>query len=251
MHDVNIQRRPEVGALILGLSLIIATLIASRMFYETKTLGNKVAVTGSAEKMVTSDVVKWNGVITQTVAADGLKTGNEVMRQHLTAITTLLKQKGVDEKEITLQPLNVSPTYANNPDGSTNMNSIAGYTLTQSLTIESSKVDLIKDLSTQAPQTFLDQNILFTTQYVEYYYSKLADLKLDLLSAATKNAKERAEKIVQSTGGTLGPIRSADTGVFQVTAVNSTDISDYGSYDTSSIEKKVTAVVHTEFGLNS
>ena len=82
---------------------------------------------------------------------------------------------------------------------------------------------------------------------MEYYYSKLADLKLTMLAAATQNAKDRASRIATSTGATLGPIQSASMGVFQVTAVNSTDISDYGAYDTTTIDKRVTAVVRSSF----
>jgi len=42
-------------------------------------------------------------------------------------------------------------------------------------------------------------------------------------------------------------LKSADMGVFQVTAVNSVDVSDYGSYDTSAFEKQITAVVRRSF----
>jgi hypothetical protein len=41
-----------------------------------------------------------------------------------------------------------------------------------------------------------------------------------------------------------------DTGVFQITSRFSTDVSDYGIYDTSSKEKDITAVVSVSFGLN-
>ncbi|MDD4879214.1 MAG: SIMPL domain-containing protein, partial [Candidatus Omnitrophica bacterium] len=43
--------------------------------------------------------------------------------------------------------------------------------------------------------------------------------------------------------------RSADMGVFQITPVNSTEVSDWGSNDTSSLEKKVFAVVHADFAI--
>jgi hypothetical protein len=84
---------------------------------------------------------------------------------------------------------------------------------------------------------------------LEYYYNKLADLRLDLLTKATENAKERAQRIAQSTGAQINFLQSAATGVFQVTAKNSVDVSDYGVYDTTSIDKKITAVVKTSFSL--
>ncbi|MBP6949164.1 MAG: SIMPL domain-containing protein, partial [Candidatus Pacebacteria bacterium] len=82
---------------------------------------------------------------------------------------------------------------------------------------------------------------------VDFFYTKLADLRVDLLSMASKNAKERADAIAKSTGDSIGGVKDASQGVFQVTQKNSTDVSDYGSYDTSTIEKKVTAIVRASF----
>ncbi|HOG24446.1 MAG TPA: SIMPL domain-containing protein, partial [Candidatus Omnitrophota bacterium] len=44
-------------------------------------------------------------------------------------------------------------------------------------------------------------------------------------------------------------MRSARMGVFQITPVNSTSVSDWGENDTSSVEKKVTAVVNASFSI--
>jgi hypothetical protein len=82
---------------------------------------------------------------------------------------------------------------------------------------------------------------------VEYFYTKLSDLRVELLKEATKNAKERASAIAESTGSIIGRVRDASQGVFQVTGKNSIEVSDYGSYDTSAIEKKVTALVRASF----
>jgi hypothetical protein len=70
-----------------------------------------------------------------------------------------------------------------------------------------------------------------------------------MLAEATKNAKDRAERIAESSGSKVGSMRSADMGVFQVMAVNSTEVSDYGAYDTTSIDKNVMAVVRASFSL--
>jgi hypothetical protein len=55
--------------------------------------------------------------------------------------------------------------------------------------------------------------------------------------------------IVESTGRGLGDLRSVSVGVFQVTAPNSTEVSDYGVYDTATVQKDVTAVVNVAFAL--
>ncbi len=84
---------------------------------------------------------------------------------------------------------------------------------------------------------------------MEYYYSKLPDLRVSLLSDAVKDAKARAEQIAQGTGRGIGNVLSASNGVVQVISPNSVDVSDYGSYDTSSIEKDVMVTIKASFRL--
>lgn len=68
-----------------------------------------------------------------------------------------------------------------------------------------------------------------------------------MLSDAIKDAKARAEKIAGSSGKRVGIIKSASAGVVQVLSPNSIDISDYGTYDTSSIEKEIMVTVKALF----
>ena len=75
---------------------------------------------------------------------------------------------------------------------------------------------------------------------------------VDQAGAARRGDEGRAGAgtgLVGATGGHLGSVRGVDVGVFQVTAPNSTEVSDYGEYDTSTLRKDVTAVVNVTFAL--
>jgi uncharacterized protein len=80
-----------------------------------------------------------------------------------------------------------------------------------------------------------------------YFYTKIADLKIDMLALATKDARNRAGKIAENAGSKLGELKSAKMGVFQITPINSNEVSDYGINDTSSIEKEIMSVVNCVF----
>ena len=82
-----------------------------------------------------------------------------------------------------------------------------------------------------------------------YLFSKLEDLKLDLLAKATANAKARAETLAAAGNAKLGSIMSASQGVFQINQPLSTETSSYGMYDTETIEKDVRCVVNVEFAV--
>ncbi len=230
-------------AAILSLGLIVVAFIVAHTFIQVKASENIISVTGSADQIITSDTVKWQSNFSRSTGLDNVKEGYPAMKQDLEAVMKYLKQNGVNEKDITMNAVSISPNYSANNYG---QSSIIGYTLNQQITVQSSDVDKVTKVA-QNSGNLISQGIFFTSNPPEYYYSKLNDIKLDLLAKATQNAKIRAKRIAESTGAVVGKVNSASMGVFQITSVNSTDLSDYGSYDTSSIDKRVMAVVKTSF----
>ncbi len=233
-------------SLILSTGLIVVALIVGATLHSIKVSDSTVSVTGSAQKIITSDTAKWYGSFSRTVGVDGLKDGYAQMKKDLEVTMAYLKECKLSGEMITVNPITVSPMYEGVAYGG--QGKLTGYVLTQQIIVEKNNVDDVR-LAAQNSGNLLNQNVIFTSSQVEYYYSKLDDLKLDLLADATSNAKERAERIAKSSGAAVGQLRSAGMGVFQITAINSTDVSDYGSYDTSAIQKKVTAVARTSFSL--
>lgn len=254
---MEIKNEIAFAAALIGVSIIIATSIGAESFYRAKQLANVLSVTGSAEKIVTSDTVKWQSSLARSVSADQLKSGSSQINNDIKVVREYFKNSGVQDSEITVNPVTVTPfcasqngtsydKFGNQTCGSS---PTAGYNLSQVIVVDSPRVPDITKLSQAASDYFIGQGLIFSTQSLEYYYGKLADLRLDLLSQATKDAKDRADKIAQSTGKQVDSLVTASMGVFQVTAKNSVEVSDYGTYDTSSLEKKVTGVVRVSFSL--
>jgi len=112
-----------------------------------------------------------------------------------------------------------------------------GYILTQSLQIESKEVEKVEKISREITE-LLNKGIQFYSQAPRYYYTRLADLKIEMISKATEDARLRAEKIAENSGGKLDDLISAKMGIFQITGQNSNeDYSWGGTYNTSSKEK--------------
>jgi len=122
------------------------------------------------------------------------------------------------------------------------------YQFTQTVTLQSGDVAKVTELSKNVTD-LAGQGIVVNVQSLEYYYSQLPDLRVSLLTDAVKDAKARAAKIAEGTGRHVGDVQSASVGVVQVMAPNSVDVSDYGSYDTSSVEKDVMVTVKASFRL--
>ena len=74
----------------------------------------------------------------------------------------------------------------------------------------------------------LDKGIRINMYSPRYYYTKLADLKHEMIKKATEDAKERAEIIATQSGGELGALRDARMGVFQITGQYSDEDYSWG-----------------------
>ena len=81
----------------------------------------------------------------------------------------------------------------------------------------------------------------------EYYVSTLPQLRVSLVGQAVKDAKARAVEMANSGDSSVGALKSAASGVVQVLAPNSTSVEDYGSYDTSTIQKQVMVTARAVF----
>jgi hypothetical protein len=129
-----------------------------------------------------------------------------------------------------------------------NTNVIQGYRVTQDVTVSSNVVDKIDQLSSEATELIL-QGVEFNSTAPEFFYTTLSELKVEMIGLAAKDAKMRADQIAQSTENEIGEVRSSRMGVIQINPVNSTEVSDYGVNDTSSLEKVITAVVTVSYSI--
>ena len=150
-------------------------------------------------------------------------------------------------EEIRLLPPHINPVYARSVNGGYT-NIVESFDGRQSVHVESANVSGIEALANSVAE-LVTEGVVVDSGMPGYLFTKLDDMKVEMLSLATENAKQRASAMAKSTGNGIGPMRSSQMGVFQITPANSTDVSDYGINDTSTIEKKVTAVVNITFTL--
>ncbi|NTW05412.1 MAG: SIMPL domain-containing protein [Peptococcaceae bacterium] len=232
-----------VIAVIVGLAMIVCTLILANTVNNYTRSKNTIAVTGAAKKQITSDSIVWQGIF--SVQSPQLSEAYSSLSQDLIKVKAYLKAKGIAEKDIVVSSINTMEVNEINANGMYS-NVIIGYRLTQSIEIKSKDVNKIEEIS-RASTELLDQGVQFQSQPPRYFYTKLNDLKIDMLAEASKDARRRAEMLVENSGSRIVGLRSSKMGVFQITAPFSNEVSDYGINDTSSKEKEITSVVNAEF----
>ena len=228
----------------MGLCLIISAAIWSSSYYNKDT-SNSLSVTGSASKEVVSDSAKFTGDFSRVVKISNLKSGYNQIADDLKIVKSFLTEQGIDDKNITISTVSMNENYNYNNN---NTQSEKEYTLRQQVEVSSLDINKITSLA-QNTQALINKGVIFSTNAVEYYYTKLPELRVSLLSDAIKDAKARADKMAEATGKSVGGLKSAASGVVQVLPSNSLEISDYGTYDTSKINKNIMVTVRAAFGL--
>lgn len=236
-------------SIIIGICVILLAFIIRGGVTAIANKDQNITVTGSTEKMVTADTAKWTISVAERAYGDG--AGLSASRQAAKSISVIqnyLKQNGFQDSEITVQTSNLSPICELSPQGYENCSiGVKGQTANQNIVVDSSDVNKVKQVSAKIATELNGVNV--SNNLVEYYFNGLKDIRQDMLAEATRNAKERADAVAKAGGATVGNITSLSSGVFQVTQKNSVNFDDYGSYDTTSIEKKVTATVKVNFSV--
>ena len=233
------------GLIALGVALGFGSCVVGRGLGQIRRPEEAITVTGSAKRPIRADFVVWRASV--GIQSPSISTASTELRAEANRVRQFLSTNGVADSMLTVKPIE---TYAV-PEvvaSGRETGRIIAYRLTQQFEIRSANVDALTALSQKAGD-LMAEGVALSSQPPEYLYTKLADLRVTLIEEATRDAKLRAEAIAKSTGSTVGTVRQARVGVFQITPRFSTEIADYGIYDVSAIEKDVTAVVHVTFAL--
>jgi len=234
-----------MAAVVMALGIITASWIAAgaaRHFVDSRAT---ITVTGSAKQTLRSDRALWRGVYSaQSPQLAAAYAELEVTRR---TVLAYLATQGFADSALTVSQVMTMPLNERTPSGMPTER-IEAYRLVQTVEIRSGDVARIGTLARESTE-LLKQGVRFESNAPEFGVSNLADLKKQMLAAATKDARARAEEMAKNAGSKIGRLRGARMGVFQVTPAGSTEVSDYGVNDTSSLEKDITAVVSATFEL--
>ena len=239
-----------LSAIIFAIAIVVASIFLGNAYADRNKVNNSIEVTGLGKADFSSDLIVWEG---RFGAQDiNLKQAYITLEQNKATIDDYLSSKGINDNQLIYSA--VKTNQKNKQVYSENGNYVGeefvGYELTQSIKIESKDVDKIEKLSREITE-LLNQGVKFYSEPPRYYYTKLADLKIEMISKATEDARIRAEKISEFSGGNLGELQSARMGIFQITGQNSNeDYSWDGTYNTISREKTASITMKLNYEID-
>ncbi len=225
------------SAIIFGIAIIVSSIFLGNSYVDRKKVDGSLQVTGLGKVDFSSDLIVWEG----SFGAENwdLQQAYNSLKQEKEVINEYLITKGVARENIVFSAVNTRKKLKTNYSSSGKYigEEFDGYELNQSVQIESSEVEKIENISREVTE-LLNKGVQFYSENPRYYYTKLADLKIEMISKATEDARIRAEKIAENSGGNMGELISAKMGIFQITGQNSKeDYSWGGTFNTSSKEK--------------
>jgi len=240
VKEKNFQSNNYTAAfLIMGISIVLAALVFGFFFYQTRSSRDYVQVLGAATQGFESDIVKWNLTLEESTDLHNVIDGYRNIQLKRKKLIDILVNKGISNDDININPISSYNRWGREGE-------MTGYTLNQSLFIISTEIEAIETLALN-PDELLDQEIFFQTSSLEYFYSKIDDMKKDLLELATRNARERADMILKESNHKAGKMIWSQAGVFQIIEPYSTEVESYGMYNTASRKKEIKVTVHANF----
>lgn len=239
----------QISTIAISLAVILGCYILGNSYLKSKRAPSKISVTGLASRDFGSDLIVWTAGFARR--AYNLQDAFNALKADQERVKSYLMGKGIQSQEIVFSAVDIGKEFENKryPDGS-ETSTFSGYRLTQRISIESKKVDQVELVSREVTE-LINEGIELYSDAPRYYYTKLADLKIDLLAAAAKDARIRAEKIAENAGASLNDMETGEMGIFQITGQNSNeDYSWGGTFNTASRNKTASITVRVNFALD-
>ena len=248
----------RAGGVFFAAANVICVVILVWCYLTVKLEPKTLAVTGSARKAIVSDLVTWSGTFSASDAElvkayDALKAASDKVKAFLIA-------SGIPESDITFSAISTTRRYGKEvinppapapgapaaPPTIVTTDKVEMYTLTQTISISSADMARVPAVS-RTVTSLIKEGVEIDSEAPRYLYTKLSELKINMLAEATKDATSRAEQIINNANGRLGKLVEARMGVMQVNPKGVSATSAEGNNDTSSLEKEITAVVSVRF----
>mgnify|MGYP001640512591 CR=1 FL=1 len=244
---MNINKSALYISLVAAVALVVSVFILASGLRDFRSKGAKtITVTGKAERNFQSDLIVWSASFTAESA--NLPSAYSELKEKQQAVTTFLNGKNIPSDAISYSSVSISRENESYYDSTVERTfyRFKGYSLTQTVTITSRNIEAV---SRQISE-LINKGIEIESGSPRYYYTKLNDLKIEMLKEASEDAYNRAGVIAEGSKSSLGKLDRSSMGVFQIVGLNSDeDYSWGGSFNTSSKMKTASITVSATYSI--
>jgi len=265
MTDQPERKIPKIDIRPLGLvalagAAVWCTSILATTYHSIKVKPEKrtIKVIGSAKKRIVSDLIEWDAAL--EARAPDRTTAYKLLRDHSTKAVAFIEAQGIKPSEIQPQSatfqeeFDVQETFKVLPGIKEPIRqekrTSKGFVTRQVIIVRSNEVPKVEKASREIT-SLLEQGVSITSGQPAYFYTRLGELKVEMLAAAGRDARARADNILKSTNGaSIKRLLDANMGIININPANSTETSAEGNNDRTSFEKDIITIVRAEFELD-
>jgi len=234
-------------AAIFAIAIIISSMFLANAYKTRGDRNGNISVTGLGKIDFPSDQVIWTGRF--EASSVNLVDAFAKIKEQRTKVENYLLSKGVKQEEIQFEQVS---TYERDKSVYNDQGKYVGsvfskFELSQRVVVDSKDLDLVASVSREISE-LLKEGVQITSDNPDYYYSKLDELKLNLIEKASENGRIRAEQIAKNSKSNIARLKDARLGVFQILGKNSGESYSWGgTFNTSSRMKTASITVKMDF----
>jgi hypothetical protein len=249
-----------LGLIALAIALVWSVSITAHTWKSVKVKPEQrtIKVTGSAKKRIVSDLIEWSAVL-ETHAPDRTSAYKQ-LHDARDKTVAFLASMGIKPNEIQPQSATFEEEFTVTEEFKVipgakepvklEKRTPKGFVTREVIIVRSADVSVVEKASREVT-SLLEQGISITSHAPSYFYTRLGELKVEMLAAAGRDARARADNILKSAGGAeIKRLRKTNMGIININPANSTETSNEGNNDRTSLEKDIITIVHAEFDLD-
>jgi hypothetical protein len=231
-----------VAALVLALGVLAAGFLVGRGFERGRSADRYVTVKGLAETFVSADLAVWP--LRTTATGNDLGQVQEQIDAGLATITGFLSECGIEPEAIQPQRVEVTDLLAQpyRPEGAGE----SRFILAQTVIMRTGQLERVAELNQQTGELIKRGLVLVDSGGPTYLFTRLNDIKPELLAEATRNARAAAEQFAADSGSEIAEIRRASQGLFEILARDPAP----NLFEPNQLDKKVRVVSTVEYRLS-
>jgi uncharacterized protein len=204
-----------LAIVLLAVGIAAAGWFVGNGFVRGRTAGRFVSVKGVSERDAVANLALWP--IRFTSSDDALAPAQKKFDDSRQAILTFLKKHGIDAAHTELQGFEVADAMA---DRYRSQTPSSRFIISGTLMVRVEDPTLVQRASQNIGE-LAQAGVVITSGGgygggPTYLFTKLNDLKPEMIAEATASAREAAEQFAKDSDSRLGPIRLANQGVFQI-----------------------------------
>src|SRR3989344_2870960 len=202
----SMERIKNNGILIISSALIVFSVAFFLSASNFSKLGSYIEVKGLSERIVKADTAIWSlGFEIKSNSIESLYADTE---KNNTAIKKFLMDKGFEESEINIAPINIyQDTYKD---------ALFRYNSSNQISVYTKKVDLAKAASSET-LLLVKSGVVLNQNYISFEFSDLNNIKPEMLAETINNAETTAQNFADNSNSVVGSVSRGNQGVFDIT----------------------------------